>query len=128
MKLKQHQFITATDYCEKVFDGTHDSPKPCKVGFKLLTSKNILAGEIDKKDAYFISEKDYNAINQRSQVKQWDILFSMIGSVGNVCLIKDKDVDFAIKNMGVFSCKSKEEAYFLYYYLQSPFAKKIIER
>ena len=53
----------------------------------------------------------------------------MIGSVGNVCLIKDNDsaIDFAIKNMGVFSCGEKEKAVFLYYYLQSPFAKKTIE-
>ena len=50
----------------------------------------------------------------------------MIGSVGNVCLIKDDTIDFAIKNMGVFSCEDEDEAKYLYYYLQSPLAKKII--
>ena len=34
----------ATEYCNNVFDGTHDSPKPCKTGHKLLTSKNIMNG------------------------------------------------------------------------------------
>lgn len=127
MEMKKYKFIKAEDYCRRVFDGTHDSPKPCKNGFKLLTSKNILSGELDKEDAYFISEEDYNAINQRSKVQQFDILFSMIGSVGNVCLIKDSEIDFAIKNMGVFSCEDESKAYYLYYYLQSPYAKKIIE-
>ena len=127
MELKKYKFIKAEDYCRRVFDGTHDSPKPCKNGFKLLTSKNILSGELDKEDAYFISEEDYNAINQRSKVQQFDVLFSMIGSVGNVCLIKDSEIDFAIKNMGVFSCEDESKAYYLYYYLQSPYAKKIIE-
>ena len=51
--------IKATDYCIKVFDGTHDTPKPQESGFKLLTSKNIMNGFLDKDGAYFISEKDY---------------------------------------------------------------------
>ena len=127
--MKKNKLIPASEYCKSVFDGTHDTPKPCTEGHKLLTSKNILNGELDKSNAYYISEEDYNAINIRSKVHQDDILFSMIGSVGNVCLIKDNDsaIDFAIKNMGVFSCGEKEKAVFLYYYLQSPFAKKTIE-
>lgn len=127
MGMKKYKFISANEYCVRVFDGTHDSPKPCEKGYKLLTSKNILAGELDKTSAYYISENDYNAINQRSKVQQYDILFSMIGSVGNVCFVKDSNIDFAIKNMGVFSCENKEKALYLYYYLQSPFAKKMID-
>lgn len=128
-ELEKNKLIPASEYCKSVFDGTHDTPKPCTKGYKLLTSKNILNGELDKTNAYYISEEDYNAINIRSKVHQNDILFSMIGSVGNVCLIKDNDssIDFAIKNMGVLSCGKKEKAVFLYYYLQSPFAKKTIE-
>lgn len=117
----------ATVYCNNVFDGTHDSPRPCKTGYKLLTSKNIMNGYIDKTDSYYISDEDYYAINKRSQVKQWDILFSMIGTVGNVCIITDKDVDFAIKNMGVFSCKNEYEAKWLYFYLQSDYVKRVIQ-
>ena len=127
MEMKKYKFISANEYCVRVFDGTHDSPKPCEKGYKLLTSKNILAGELDKTSAYYISENDYNAINQRSKVQQYDILFSMIGSVGNVCFVKDSNIDFAIKNMGVFSCENKEKALYLYYYLQSPFAKKMVD-
>ena len=127
MEMKKCKFISANEYCVRVFDGTHDSPKPCEKGYKLLTSKNILAGELDKTSAYYISENDYNDINQRSKVQQYDILFSMIGSVGNVCFVKDSNIDFAIKNMGVFSCENKEKALYLYYYLQSPFAKKMID-
>ena len=117
----------AKDYCARVFDGTHESPKPCKKGYRLLTSKNIMNGYLDKTDSYYISNEDYYAINKRSQVRQWDILFSMIGTVGNVCIITDDNIDFAIKNMGVFSCKNEDEAKWLYYYLQSPYIKKVIQ-
>ena len=120
-------FIPAEKYCEKVFDGTHETPKPTNTGYKLITSKHILSGKIDSDNAYYISEEDYNSINKRSQVRQWDILFSMIGSVGNVYLVKKKDINFAIKNMGVFSCNDKNKALLLYFYLKSPYAKKFIE-
>jgi len=119
--------MKATDYCKNVFDGTHDTPKPAMEGYKLLTSKNILDGRLDKEDAYYISAEDYAAVNMRSRVKQWDVLFSMIGTVGNVCLVTDENIDFAIKNMGDFSCEDEERAKWLYYYLQSPYAKKLME-
>ena len=50
----------------------------------------------------------------------------MIGSVGNVCLIRDDNIDFAVKNMGVFSCRDEYKAKWLYYYFKSPYAKKLI--
>ena len=115
----------ATDYCIKVFDGTHTTPKPTKKGYRLLTSKNIMDGYLDKTDSYFISEEDYISINKRSRVKKWDVLFGMIGTVGNVCIITDDKIDYAIKNMGVFSCEDEYKAKWLYFYLKSPYVKKL---
>ena len=121
--------ISVLTYCENVFDGTHNTPEPCAEGHALLTSKNIVNGCLDKSDCYLISESDYHEINKRSQVHQWDILFSMIGTVGSVCLVteSDENIDFAIKNMGVFSCRNARKARWLYYYLQSPYVKKLIQ-
>lgn len=119
--------ISAMEYCKNVFDGTHDSPKPSAAGFKLLTSKHILNNKLDKENAYFISKNDYDSINKRSKVRKWDILFSMIGTVGNIYLVTEDNIDFAIKNMGVFSCEDEYEAKWLYYYLKSPYAQSYIK-
>lgn len=118
--------IPANKYCRKIFDGTHDTPKPSTSGMPLVTSKNILGGKLNLHDAYNISEKDYISIQKRSAVSQWDVLFSMIGSVGEVYLEKNKDIPYAIKNVGVFSCGDEYRAKWLYYYLQSPASKKFI--
>lgn len=118
--------MIATEYCKNVFDGTHDSPKFLDNGYLLVTSKNIANRELDLTDANFISEEDYNKINERSKVHQWDIFFSMIGTVGNVFLQTEKEVNYAIKNMGVFSCENEDKAKWLYYYLQSPYFKKLM--
>ena len=51
----------------------------------------------------------------------------MIGTVGNVYIETSEKIDYAIKNMGVFSCQNKEKAYWLYYYLQSPLVQAKID-
>ena len=119
--------MIATEYCKKVFDGTHDSPKPVENGRLLITSKHIANRSLDISSAYLISEEDFENVNKRSQVHQWDILFSMIGTVGNVYIETSEKIDYAIKNMGVFSCQNKEKAYWLYYYLQSPLVQAKID-
>lgn len=82
---------------------------------------------MDISSAYLISEEDFENANKRSQVHQWDILFSMIGTVGNVYIETSEKIDYAIKNMGVFSCQNKGKAYWLYYYLQSPLVQAKID-
>ena len=124
------KFIIANNYCREVFDGTHDTPKPSDHGYKLVTSKNIIGNKLDLNSAYLISQEDYLAINKRSKVSQFDVLFSMIGSVGNVYIEqrKNEEIDYSIKNIGVFSSKTEKEAYWLYYYLQSPYAQSFIKK
>lgn len=118
--------IPASDYCDRIFDGTHETPKPSEHGRPLVTSKNIVGGTLDKAAAYNISEGDYEGIQRRSYVSQWDVLFSMIGSVGEVYIEKSSEIDYAVKNVGVFSCLDESRAMWLYYYLKSATAKKII--
>lgn len=112
--------MRAVEYCEKIFDGTHDSPKPNNEGKHfLINSKNIGSGQINYNGAYKISDDDYNKIIKRSGVKKGDILISMIGTIGNLCLVDDDNPEYAIKNMGVFRCKNSIERNKLFYYLQT---------
>lgn len=120
-------FITAEEYCNKVFDGTHETPKPVEKGYPLVTSKNITGFNLDLENSYNISELDYFSIQKRSKVSQWDILFSMIGSVGEVYLEQSSKIPYAIKNVGVFSCLVENKAKWLYYYLKSPIAQQFIK-
>lgn len=115
------------DWDEKKFgevydvrDGTHDSPKYQKEGFPLVTSKNLKRDELDYRRIKYISEADYNKINDRSKVHKGDILFAMIGTIGNPVVVK-KDPDFAIKNVALFKISKEHDSYFLKYYLDSKF-------
>lgn len=93
-----------SDVCD-VRDGTHDSPKYIDDGFPLITSKNLKNGKLDFEKIKFISKEDYTSINKRSQVNINDILFAMIGTIGNPVLIKEQP-NYAIKNVALFKQKT----------------------
>jgi type I restriction enzyme S subunit len=108
-----------------VRDGTHDSPKKKGIGKPLVTSKHIKGGKIDLSTAYFISIDDFDKINKRSKVDKWDVLFSMIGTIGETAIIKEEP-DFAIKNVGLFKAKDEYTAKWIYYFFKSPQAQSEI--
>ncbi len=121
--MSEWKIITAEEFCDSVRDGTHDTPKPTESGYKLVTGKHLKKGVIDDTDAYYISESDYNKINERSKVDQWDVLMSMIGTVGEVAVVKNKPC-YAIKNVALFKCAGSElKGRWLAYYLNSPKVK-----
>lgn len=109
-----------------VRDGTHDSPKPAQFGYPLVTSKHITKNKIDLESTYFISEDDYNSVNKRSKVDKFDILISMIGTVGEVVLVKDEP-NFAIKNVGLIKTNNEILSKYLFYYLISPTGQNVLK-
>ena len=84
-----------------VRDGTHDSPKYQVNGIPLVTSKNLVNGSLDFSTCSLISEKDHFAISKRSAVNDGDILYAMIGTIGNPVIVK-KEFEFSIKNVALF--------------------------
>lgn len=113
---KSHKAI---DFCDDVRDGTHDSPKHLDSGKILITSKNIKGDTIDFENISYISEEDFNKINERSLVEKNDILYSMIGTIGLVYRV-DCNPDYAIKNMGLFKISNELKSKWLYYFLKTP--------
>ena len=111
-----------------VRDGTHDSPKYVPVGIPLVTSKNLVNGVIDYSNVKCITQEDADKINARSMVDDDDILFAMIGSIGNPVLVK-KNREFCIKNMALFKRFANTEismryAYWFLFYAQYKLKKE----
>ena len=101
-----------------VRDGTHDSPKYVSKGYPMITSKNLLInGLIDFDNVSYLSEDDYNQINKRSKVDIDDILFGMIGTIGNPLIVKSDG--FAIKNVALIKSNGKLNQEFLLQQLKS---------
>ena len=116
--------IVHADECMDVRDGTHDSPQSLQTGIPLVTSKNLVNGKIDFSTCNFISEEDHEAISKRSKVDDGDILYAMIGTIGNPVIVS-KDCDFSIKNVALFKFNNPDVYNrYIYHFLNSDVAKK----
>ena len=105
------------DYLD-VRDGTHDSPKYYSSGIPFVTSKNLVNGQIDFSNVKYISQEDHEAFSIRSKVDDNDILFAMIGSIGNPVLVK-KTCEFSIKNVALFKPYNEEtDMHYMLLYFQ----------
>jgi type I restriction enzyme, S subunit len=112
----------------EVRDGTHDSPKQSDKGFKLITSKHLKKEGIDFDSAYFISENDYVEINKRSKVETFDILLSMIGTVGLLYFVQEKSINFAIKNIGLFkTSQNLNYSKYIYLFIKSNYGETYLK-
>lgn len=102
---------------KEIRDGTHESPKYHNRGYPLVTSKNLKEYGLDMSEVSLISEEDFTSINKRSKVDYGDILFGMIGTIGNpVIVYRD---DFAIKNVALLKNGGRVDNIFLIQLLKS---------
>ena len=111
--LKQ-RFKTVLD----VRDGTHESPAYYSNGYPFISSKNLNNGEIDYLNIKYISKENFDKYNIRSNAEEGDILFGMIGTIGNPSIIKNPPFKFSFKNMALI--KMSKQIYlseYVYYYL-----------
>lgn len=123
---KNWQTARLSELCD-VRDGTHASPKYCKSGYPLMTSKNFSQGFADFSSAKLISQADFDEINKRSQVDVGDIVMPMIGTIGSPVIIRTKR-KFAIKNVALFKLEdSQVNATFLKSLLESDYFSRAVE-
>ncbi|WP_349581386.1 restriction endonuclease subunit S [Lactiplantibacillus plantarum] len=109
-------------------DGTHDSPKYISYGHPMVTSKNLTDSGLDMENVSFLTDEDFYEINKRSRVNIGDILFGMIGTIGNPVIV-DRD-DFAIKNVALIKEKNSDPIInrWLLQYLKSPSFNRFIKK
>lgn len=115
---KEWTWVRAIDVCD-VRDGTHDSPKYKEDGYPLITSKNLKGGRLDFSNVKYIDENDHLNISKRSKVDEGDILFAMIGTIGNPVLVREIKQEFSIKNVALFKPFKSISSEFLVLYLES---------
>ena len=80
------------DVCEDKFWIMPSTPKFSN-DFKIpyITGKNIKNGEIDFDNVKYISEEDYVSFNKNRSIIKDDILISMIGTIGEIGIVKDNN-------------------------------------
>lgn len=83
-----------------------------------ITSKNIKNGHINFDKVKYISYLDYLEISQNRPILAGDILISMIGTIGEVARVKEKDLEFYGQNMYLIRLNNNliNSDYFLHFF------------
>ena len=68
-------------------------------GIPYITSKNIKMGKLDFSKVQYISQNDYDEISKNRPIIVNDLLISMIGTLGNIAIVKECDIPFYGQNM-----------------------------
>jgi type I restriction enzyme, S subunit len=126
LSLRQEYALAPASELLDVRDGTHDSPKFLPEGYPFITSKNLRDGKLDFGNVKYISQKDFDDFNKRSKVNKGDLLFGMIGTIGNPVVVGEHQ-PFAIKNVALVKSNQDYDLEFLRYYYLTPSVKSAIE-
>ena len=86
---------TLQDVCEKITDGTHQTPKYVDDGYIFLSSKNVTARKIDWINIKYIDEEQHVAMQRRLSPRKGDILLAKNGTTGVAAMV-DRDIEFDI--------------------------------
>ena len=112
------------EVCEKITDGTHQTPKYFEEGFIFLSSKNVTSGFIDWDNVKYIDEKQHLEMQKRVSPKKGDILLAKNGTTGVAAMV-DRDVVFDIYvSLAWLRSKGDVLPEFLLVFVNSPVAKK----
>lgn len=105
-------------------DGAHASLKRIESGIPYLTAKNITKAGIDYSNMDYISEETYTKhfkekSNALTQPRKNDILYSIIGSIGGVYIVRDEIIGIS-SSVAIFRSNSDIVIpQYLAYYLKS---------
>ena len=115
---------TLAELCEKITDGTHQTPKYFDEGFIFLSSKNVTSGRIDWENIRYIDESQHHAMQKRLSPRVGDVLLAKNGTTGVAAMV-DRDVPFDIYvSLALLRAKTEILPEFLLYFTNSTSAKK----
>jgi type I restriction enzyme S subunit len=83
------------EVCEKITDGTHQTPKYFSEGIVFLSSRNVTSGKIDWGNVKYIDNAQHLEMHRRVAPRRGDILLAKNGTTG-VAAIVDRDTVFDI--------------------------------
>ena len=112
------------EVCEKITDGTHQTPKYFDEGVIFLSSKNVTSGKIDWENIKYIDEKQHLEMHKRVAPRVGDILLAKNGTTGVAAMV-DRDFVFDIYvSLAHIRVLNEILPAFMLYFINSPFAKK----
>ncbi len=111
------------EVCEKITDGTHQTPTYFENGVVFLSSRNVTSGKIDWDRIKYIDTKQHLEMHKRVAPRRNDILLAKNGTTGVAAMV-DRDTTFDIYvSLALLRALPVIRPRFLLYFINSPIAK-----
>ena len=118
------------EVCENRFWMMPATPKfISQQGIPYITGKNIKQGKIDYSNVKYITEEDFNQISKNRELQIDDVLISMIGTIGEIGIIRE-NIKFYGQNLYVLRLDKSQimNMYFYYYFSQGVVKNSLISQ
>ena len=113
-----------SEVCEKITDGTHQTPTYFDDGVLFLSSRNVTSGTIDWEKVKYIDAKQHGEMQRRVSPRLNDILPAKNGTTGVAAMV-DRDVPFDIYvSLALRRPLAAVRPTFLLHFINSPLAKE----
>lgn len=95
--------------------------------YRYIRGQDVKPFELQSTSARYMAKEDYDRLSKYA-LKPGDILVSVVGTIGNTCIVSEKDVP------GIFSCKSTVirvkniNPFYLTCYLNSKYGRSLLLR
>lgn len=126
---EEYDLVKLNDICNKITDWSHNPPKWIEISdYKMISSRNIDDGILSFDGCRFLRKEDFELENKRTDIQTWDILLSIVWTIGKVCVIEEKHWKFTMQR-SLAAIKPKKDlinSYFLWKFFQSPVLQKFI--
>lgn len=106
--------------CNKITDGTHDTPERLTQGIPFITGKHIRKNFIDYENCDYVDEDTHKNIYKRCNPEYGDILYTNIGVNLGTAAINRVKYEFSMKNVGLLKNKIEiSNSCFISFYLNN---------
>ncbi len=113
-----------SEVCDKITDGTHQTPTYFDDGTLFLSSRNVTSGTIDWENVKYIDAKQHGEMQRRVSPRLNDILLAKNGTTGVAAMV-DRDVPFDIYvSLALLRPLAAVRPTFLLHFINSPLAKE----
>ena len=89
------------DVCNKITDGTHDTPIPTNIGIPFLTAIHVKEEKIDFDGCYYVPLEIHKEIYRRCNPEKDDVLMVNIGAGVATTALVNVDYEFSLKNVAL---------------------------
>ena len=108
-------------YLDLLKDGTHNPPKRVSKGIKFIAGASDLTYKnINFSKCTFITKEEYNKIHKFYELKEGDILLTIVGTIGNVAIVKKENLPFSLqRSIAILRTKKELDNNYLFYFITS---------